>query len=79
MIELRSKLLPRRQEEGGLKAVRRLGDEGIDLTLTVDDEAHGYRLHTPCRERGADTLPEHRRELEAHDTVEDTACLLGID
>ena len=56
-----------------------MGYEGCDLTLTVDDESDGDALHTPCRERGTDALPQYGRELEAHDTVEDAACLLRID
>ena len=56
-----------------------MGYEGCDLALTVDDESDGDALHTPCREGGTDALPQHGRELEAHDTVEDAACLLRID
>ncbi len=53
--------------------------EGDDLALALDDQSHGHRLHAARRERRAHLLPQHGRELEADQTVEDAARLLGVD
>ena len=52
--------------------------EGDDLTLALDNQPHGDRLHTPGRECGPDLFPQHGREFEADQTVEDAARLLGV-
>ena len=48
----------------------------LQLEMCIRDS--GNTLYTSCRERGADTSPEDRRELKAHDTIQDTTRLLGI-
>ena len=53
--------------------------EGDDLALALDDQPHGDRLHAAGREGRADLLPQHGRELEADQPVQDAARLLGID
>ena len=53
--------------------------EGDDLTLALHDQAHGDRLHATCRQRRTDLLPQHRRQFETDQPVEDAARLLGVD
>ena len=53
--------------------------EGDDLAFALHDQAHGDRLHAACRQRRTYLLPQHRRQLEADQPVEDAACLLGVD
>lgn len=53
--------------------------EGDDLAFALDDEPHGDALHAACGERRTHLLPEDGRELEADQTVEDAARLLGVD
>ena len=57
----------------------RRGDEPHAVPLAVDDEARRDRLHASCREARHDLLPEHRRDLEAVEAVEDPAGLLRVD
>ena len=52
--------------------------EGLNLALALNDESHGDTLHTACRQRRLHLAPQHGRQLEAHNAVEHTACLLGI-
>ena len=54
------------------------GAEGDDLALALDDQPYGHRLHAAGREGRADLLPQHGRELEAHQTVQNAARLLGV-
>ena len=53
--------------------------EGHALTLTLDDEAGGHRLHAPGGQTGTDLAPQDRADLVAHEAVQDAAGLLGID
>ena len=52
--------------------------ESDDLALALDDQPHGHRLHAPCRERRTHLFPQHGRELETDQPVEDAARLLGV-
>ena len=52
--------------------------ESDDLALAFDDQPHGDRLHTARRQRRPHLFPQHGRELEAHQPVEDAARLLGV-
>ena len=75
------------QSYGGIAGGMELGDdaevgrrtEGDDLAFALDDEPHGDALHAACGERRTHLLPEDGRELEADQTVEDAARLLGVD
>ena len=67
------------QQERGHNAKRRLGHEPRNLALPLHDQSHSHRLHTSGRQRRLDLAPQHRRKLEAHNAVEHTPCLLGID
>ncbi len=73
------RIRPGRGIEGSLEipVVRR--PERHPLTLSSDDDAGGHRLHTPGGEPRHDLLPEHRRDLVTDESVEESACLLGID
>src|SRR5690606_12983923 len=53
--------------------------EVLDLTLALDDQPHGDRLHAARRQARADLLPQQRTELVAHQPVEDAARLLRVD
>ena len=52
--------------------------KGSDLLFTVIDHARGDRLHTAGAQTPSDLFPQQRRELVAHDPVEDTARLLRV-
>ena len=56
-----------------------LRDERADFLFALDDQAKRDRLHTSCGKAAADFVPEKRRNLVAHDAVENAAGLLGID
>ena len=53
--------------------------EGDDLAFALDDQPYGHRLHTSGRERRPHLFPQYGREFEAHQPVEDSAGLLGVD
>ena len=55
------------------------GDKRHALALTLDDDPRCHRLHTTCRQARHDLLPQHRGDLVAVKTVEDTATFLGIN
>ncbi len=65
--------------EVGGDAVELLGGEFLDFVLALHNQSHGHRLHAAGRKRRLDFLPQHRRELEAHDAVEHAAGLLCVD
>src|SRR5262249_29321771 len=56
-----------------------LGDERLDLTLTLDDDPHRDALDATGRETAAHLVPEQRADLVADEAVEDPARLLGVD
>ena len=56
-----------------------LGLEGVDLGLPVADHLQRHRLHAAGGEALLDLLPQQRRQLEAHQPVEDPPRLLGVD
>ena len=64
--------------EAGVQEPVFLGLEGLDLLLAVYHHACGDRLDTACAQSLFDLLPEKRRELIAHNAVEDAARLLGV-
>ena len=66
-------------KEYGADPIGSFALESMYLTFALHDEAHGYRLHAPGGECGLYFLPEHGRQFETHDAVEDAACLLRID
>ena len=51
----------------------------MDLLLSLHDDPDSNRLDTTCREAWTDLTPEDRRELEAHQPIKHTPCLLRID
>ena len=53
--------------------------ELLDLALALDDEAESDGLDASGGETAADLVPQQGRDLEADETVEDAAGLLGID
>ena len=55
-----------------------LGLEGADLLLPLHHQAGCHRLHTAGRQATADLLPQQRRQLIAHDAVQNTPGLLSI-
>lgn len=66
------------QGEYGVDTIVWFALELLDFTLTLHDEAYGNTLYTTGREGWFHLSPQYRRELEAHDAVEHTTCLLGI-
>ena len=64
--------------EDGCHAVGRFAVEGLYLAFALGDEAYGHRLYAAGREGGLHLAPQHGRQLKAHDTVQDAACLLGV-
>ena len=62
----------------GIHAVVGFTLESLDFALAFYDQAHRNALHTTCRQRWLDLAPQHRRELEAHQTVQHAACLLCV-
>ena len=57
------------------------GVERLDLALALHEEPQRHGLHAPGRERiaVAEALPQQRRHLEAHQTVQNAPRLLRID
>ena len=55
------------------------GDEGPDLALAIDDQAHRHRLYASGRQAATDLVPQQRREAVADQTVQHAARLLGVD
>ena len=55
-----------------------LGLECLDLPLPVVHHAGGHRLDTAGGEPAADLFPQQGTQLIAHQTVQNTAGLLGI-
>ena len=53
-------------------------NEGANLALSIDDEAHGDRLHAAGREPAADFRPEQRGDFIADEPVEDSPSLLRV-
>ena len=53
--------------------------EGLDLALFIDDEAHRDGLHPTGGETAGQLLPQERGDHVAHDAVEETTGLLGVD
>ena len=56
-----------------------LGLERLDLLFPVHDQAHGHALHTPRGKPPAHLFPQKGRELVAHQAVQHTAGLLGVE
>ena len=54
-------------------------DKSTDLLFSFADKAGRDRLHAACGKTTVDLPPQPWRELVTHQTVEDTARLLGID
>ena len=50
-----------------------------NLIFPIDYQTHGNRLHTTGGQSAADFFPQERAELITHQTVQNPACLLGID
>ena len=66
-------------DEGGIDGPVLLGHEGADLVLAIHDDLGGHGLYTSRGQAASHRLPQEGRELVAHDTVQNTAGLLGID
>ena len=56
-----------------------LGLERLNLLFPVHDQAHGHALHTPRGKPPAHLFPQKGRELVAHQAVQHTAGLLGVE
>ena len=67
------------QCQHGSDAIRSLALERLHFAFAFNYKTDSHALHTTCTERGLHLTPQHGRELEAHDAVEHTPCLLGID
>ena len=55
-----------------------LGHKGTDLLFPLGHQTGGHRLYPSGGESPADLLPQQRRELIAHDTVQNAPGLLGV-
>ena len=66
------------QCEDGRNTVVRFALELLDFALTFYDESDGYALYATSRESRFHLAPKYWRKLETHQTVENTASLLGI-
>ena len=53
--------------------------KGHALALALTDQSDRDRLHAAGRAGLVDGAPEHRRDLVAHQSVEESATLLGVD
>ena len=56
-----------------------LGLEGFDLLLAVVDDADGHALDAARRQTAPDFPPQEGAQLIAHQTVQHTAGLLGVE
>ena len=56
-----------------------LRHKGADLVLPVHDQLGRHRLHTPGGQTAPHGLPQVRGQLIAHNAIQNTAGLLGID
>ena len=56
-----------------------LGLEGFDLLLAVVDDADSYALDAARRQTAPDFPPQEGAQLIAHQTVQHTAGLLGVE
>jgi len=68
-----------RDEKVGHDPIIGLRLESHDLPLPLDDQPDGHALHASGRQRRFDLFPQHGRQLEADQPVENTARLLGVD
>ena len=64
-------------EQGG-NTVRCFALEGHHLSLALHYQAHCHTLHTACRQGWLHLAPQNGAQLEAHNAVQQTACLLCI-
>ena len=55
------------------------GNEGADLALALDDQAHRHRLHAPGGQPAGDLAPQQWRKHETHHPVEEAPRLLRLD
>ena len=55
------------------------GVEGLDLHFAVDHEAQADGLHPASRFRSGQLAPQDRRQVEADQIIERTACQIGMD
>src|SRR5262249_26736459 len=53
--------------------------ERFDFAFALDDQAESNGLHTSGRKATAHFVPQKRRDLISHQTIEDAASLLRID
>ena len=53
--------------------------KGHALALALADQTDGDRLHAARRAGLVDRAPEHRRDLVAHEPIEEATSLLGVD
>ena len=60
-------------------AVIRLTLKGLYFLLTLGHQSHSYALHASCREPRLDFAPQNGRQFKAHDAVEHTTGLLGVN
>ena len=56
-----------------------LRHKGTDFHLSIHNHARCNRLHTAGGQTALDLSPQKRRQLIAHDAIQNAACLLGID
>ncbi len=64
--------------ESGSHSPIRFADKSFYLLLTFHDETHGHALDASGRQCRLDFLPQHGRQLEAHDAVEHAPRLLRV-
>ena len=53
--------------------------EEFDLVLAVADDAERDRLHAARRPAARQFAPKHRRQVEADEIVQGSACKVGVD
>ena len=52
--------------------------EGTDLFFAIHHQPSGHRLHTACGQAPSNLFPQQRRQLIAHNAVQNAPGLLGI-
>jgi hypothetical protein len=69
-------LLFRMQQSVQRPVLERL--EGANLAFALHDQAHGHGLHAAGRKPAAHLVPQQRRNLIAHQAIQDAARLLRV-
>ena len=63
----------------GMNLPKLFRNEGVNLPLPLDDQAHRHGLHPPRREAAGDLRPQQGGDHVAHHPVQKAPRLLGVD